>query len=86
MQITYILFAYFGPETVMPVTSILATVAAVVMMFGRTIFRFTLGWVRTAWYRVRRGNATPAPHFAIGRRRSGAVEPETAAYAPESKA
>ena len=61
-----VVFAYFGPETVMPMTSIIATVAAVVMMFGRTIFRFTLGWVRTAWYRMRGKNATPAPHFAVG--------------------
>ena len=38
MQTVFVLFApYFGPETVMPMTSILATIGAVVLMFGRTI-------------------------------------------------
>ncbi len=31
------LFAYFGPETMMPVASIVAAVAGVVMMFGRNV-------------------------------------------------
>ena len=31
------LFAYFGPETMMPVGSVLVAVAGVVMMFGRSI-------------------------------------------------
>ena len=53
MQTIGLVFAYFGPETVMPVTSIIATVAAVVMMFGKTIVRFTLGWIRTILVDVR---------------------------------
>ena len=85
MQAMCVVFAYFGPETVMPVTSIIATVAAVVVMFGKTIFRFAVGWVRTAWYGVSRRNATPAPHFTVGRRRSGVIEAETAAHAAEAR-
>lgn len=81
MQNPFVLFAYFGPETVMPMTSILATAAAVVMMFGRTIFRFTLGWTRTTWYRMRGRNATPAPHFAVGHRTESTARVETSAYA-----
>ncbi len=80
-----VLFAYFGPETVMPMTSILATIVAVVMMFGRTVYRFAIGWVRAAWYRMRGRNTTPAPHFVVGRRRSDAVRAGTAAYASEAE-
>lgn len=34
------LFAYFGPETMMPMTSVLAVVAGVFMMLGRQAFTF----------------------------------------------
>jgi hypothetical protein len=84
MQSFGFLFAYFGPETVMPVTSILATAAAVVMMFGKTILRFALGGVRTAWYRVRGGNSTPAPHFVIGHRRTEGIKAGASACAAEA--
>ncbi len=36
------IFAYFGPETVLPLASILATVFGVVMMFGRLSFKMML--------------------------------------------
>ena len=32
-------FAYFSPETVLPVTSIVATIAGIVMMLGRGTLR-----------------------------------------------
>ena len=38
MMTSFILFGYFGPETVLPVTSIVATIAGFAMMFGRHIF------------------------------------------------
>lgn len=85
MQSTTVLFAYFGPETVMPMTSVVATVAAVVMMFGRTICRFTLGWVRSAWYRMRGKNAMPAPHFVLGHRQEGVVKAKAAACASDAE-
>ena len=56
-------FAYFGPETVMPVTSILATVAAVVLMFGKSLFRLVAYWVRRASFRGRHGQATNRASF-----------------------
>lgn len=34
------LFAYFGPETMMPVASVIAAGVGVVMMFSRNIFHF----------------------------------------------
>ena len=47
------LFAYFGPETMMPVASIIAATAGVVMMFGRSIYQFGRGLVRRVWPRPR---------------------------------
>jgi hypothetical protein len=33
------LFAYFGPDTVLPVASVLGAIGGVIMIFGRTIVR-----------------------------------------------
>jgi hypothetical protein len=40
------LFAYIGPETMMPVASVIAAVAGVFMMFGRTVVGVGRGLVR----------------------------------------
>ncbi len=40
MFTTFFIFAYVSPETVLPVTSVIAALLGVVMMFGRTTFRF----------------------------------------------
>jgi hypothetical protein len=40
------LFAYMGPETMLPVASIVAAAAGVVMMFGRNIVLFGRSLVR----------------------------------------
>jgi hypothetical protein len=77
MLAAHVLFAYFGPETVMPVTSVIATVGAIVVMFGKTIFRFTLGWLRGLGRRRTVGHTTPAPHFTMPRRGSSTVPVET---------
>jgi hypothetical protein len=69
MHHIHMVFAYFGPETVMPVTSILATIAAVVLMFGKSMLRLVAGWVRRATFRGRHGQAATGPHFGLGRRR-----------------
>ncbi len=67
MDCMSLVFAYLSPETVLPVTSLLATVAGVVMMFGRTIFRPVLRWVRFARIR-RRVHAVQTPHRQPGPR------------------
>jgi hypothetical protein len=48
------LFAYFGPETMMPVASIVCAAVGVVMMFGRNIVMFGRGVVRRVWPGARR--------------------------------
>ncbi len=64
------ILAYLGPETVLPVTSILATIGAFVMLFSKSLFRFIAYWVRRAAFRRRHGRAATGPHFGLGRRRS----------------
>jgi hypothetical protein len=47
------LFAYFGPDTVMPVASALVAAVGVVLMFGRNILLLGRGLVRKTWARLR---------------------------------
>ena len=47
------IFAYFGPETMMPVASIFAAAVGVVMMFGRNVVDLGRGLVRRVWPRPR---------------------------------
>jgi hypothetical protein len=47
-------FAYFGPETMMPVASIIAAVAGVAMMFGRNLVHFFRSLYRRVWTGPRR--------------------------------
>lgn len=59
------LFAYFSPETLLPVTSIVATVIGVVMMCGKNTFRFLIrGCSRVLPRRKsQRVEITKRPHF-----------------------
>ena len=43
------LFAYIGPETMMPVASMFAAGVAVVMIFGRNVATFGRKLVRRVW-------------------------------------
>jgi hypothetical protein len=56
-------FAYFSPETVLPLTSVLASAVGVVLLFGRTALRLVKGLFRIAALRGRRAQAIPRPHF-----------------------
>jgi hypothetical protein len=40
-------FAYLGPETMLPMTSVVAGVAGVLMMFGRSSVRWIVGKFRS---------------------------------------
>jgi hypothetical protein len=42
------LFAYFGPETFLPMTSLVAAVAGVLLVSGRSFFRFVVGIFQVA--------------------------------------
>ncbi len=69
MHQLHLILAYFGPETVMPVTSVLATVAALILVYGKDLFRLIAYWVRRASFRGRHGQSLTGPHFGLGRRR-----------------
>lgn len=43
------LFSYIGPETMMPVASVLVAVGGVFMMFGRSVVGFGRGLLRRVW-------------------------------------
>ena len=42
MPICELIFAYFSPETMLPATSIIATIAGILMMLGRGSLRYVL--------------------------------------------
>lgn len=58
--------AYFSPETVLPVTSVVAAVLGVVMMFGRTCLRLVTGkaW-RSLKSRSQPRRSVARPHFTV---------------------
>lgn len=64
------LLAYFGPETVLPATSIIATILGVVLMMGKNSIRWSVGLVKSAvdaclGRKPAAGTPNvPAPHFA----------------------
>jgi hypothetical protein len=45
------LFAYVGPDTMLPVASVIAAAVGVVMMFGRNVVSFGRNLVRRLWLR-----------------------------------
>lgn len=56
------LFSYVGPETFLPLTSVLAAVLGVVLMLWRSVLRVMQG----IWYsyiQPRRRRRMPKPHF-----------------------
>jgi hypothetical protein len=62
------IFAYFGPETVLPLTSVVAAVAGVFMMFGRNSVRFVARCLRIRVLGPT-GSKTPGkPHLVPGDR------------------
>ena len=61
MDLCHAVFAYVGPETLMPATSILAAVCGFLLMFGRALFRPVVRLFRP----VRAENTPPAAEVPI---------------------
>jgi hypothetical protein len=59
-------FAYFTPETLLPVGSILATFAGLAMMLGRGSLRFLLRCFRRVARRSTWIAGVSRPHFKLG--------------------
>ncbi|HZW29145.1 MAG TPA: hypothetical protein VFF52_00455 [Isosphaeraceae bacterium] len=58
-----IIFGYFSPETVLPLTSIVATIAGAAMLLTRGSLRFFLRCLRIAIRREKPVAGTGTPHF-----------------------
>jgi hypothetical protein len=69
-----ILFAYFGPETMFPLTSVVAACAGAVMMFGRGLMRFTRRSSRARVAAHRGTNSIYRPHIRATARANAQVE------------
>ncbi len=66
-----LVFAYLGPETMLPMTSLLAGAAGVVMMFGRS----TLRWCKGMFRRLSGASKATPPTRRIGSGPIGASKP-----------
>ena len=57
------LFAYFGPDAMLPLTSVLATIVGVVLMFGRQAIQIPIAvgrkLVRSVGFGPRRAKSPP---------------------------
>jgi hypothetical protein len=60
---TVVLLAYFGPETVLPMTSVIATVVGLFMMFGRNTIHFLFRWRRSPVAVPKSAQFARGPHF-----------------------
>ncbi len=66
MRASDLLFGYFSPETLLPATSIVATIAGIVMMLGQRSLRLFVFAIRRARAGSMRTAATSRPHFPVG--------------------
>jgi hypothetical protein len=69
METPAAVFAYFGSETVLPVTSVVVAVLGVALLFGRPVVRFLAQRFRTDGPGQDRDVAPGRPHFALQRQR-----------------
>jgi hypothetical protein len=60
-----LIFGYFSPEVLLPITSIVATVAGILMMLGRGPYRFMIRVYERASRRVSRVPSSSRPHFRV---------------------
>jgi hypothetical protein len=63
MSAPLLTLAYFSPETVLPLTSIIATVAGGAMLLTRGTMRFVIRYLRNLVSRRHRIASTSKPHL-----------------------
>ncbi|MDR3635984.1 MAG: hypothetical protein P4L84_19435 [Isosphaeraceae bacterium] len=76
-----VLLAYFGPETLMPVTSVVATVVGVFLMVGRTGWRWIFRRAKLGFGPAQHAGSR-GHHFAHRRRQP---EPNAVAAQPSER-
>jgi hypothetical protein len=65
MSLHFVVLAYFSPETMVPLSSILATVAGCALMVKRSSFRFAARSCRAILHRRRAGGRVNASYFRM---------------------
>jgi hypothetical protein len=65
MNSYHVLIAYFSPETMLPLSSIIATIAGCSLMLKRSSFRFAARSCRAIFKRRRARDRVNAPHFRM---------------------
>jgi len=73
-----LVWAYVDPVTVLPATSIIATLVGVIVLFGKSILRAVVRWARLARLQWRGATGLRGTHFELQRRRAGESEAGTA--------
>lgn len=69
MNSTHFLFAYFSPETMLPLSSLIATVVGFALLVKRSTVRFVARCCREALWAMRPRSAPSSPHLRIQTRR-----------------
>jgi hypothetical protein len=67
-------FAHFSPETLLSVTSIIATVAGLCLMFGRNTLRLIARWVDPSRSQKQAKHHLEGPHFRRSGRKTGEAQ------------
>ncbi len=67
----HVVWAYVDPVTILPVTSIIATVVGVIMLCGKSILHAVVRWARLTRFSRFGGTDLEGPHFALKHRRDG---------------
>lgn len=62
--------AYFSPETMLPLSSLIATIAGCALLIKRSSIRFVIHCCRAALRRGRSASSAGQPHFAASERRA----------------
>jgi hypothetical protein len=70
-----LMFAYFSPETFLPMTSVLASAVGVLLLFGRNVLQLVRRFLRFAMARGRRPERIPKPHFRFNEERVEEAQP-----------
>jgi hypothetical protein len=65
VPISDVTFAYFSPETLLPATSIVATVAGILMMLGRGSLRYLMRFFKGGHRTASQVAATSKPHLHL---------------------
>ena len=65
MSLSLLVFAYFSPETILPLSSILATIAGCALMVKRSSFRFAVRSFQALLRKRRTSRRVGSPHFRV---------------------